>query len=106
MEFTHQWKSKKYSKPIQSKCIGLLLATYIVTKDKNDINKLHKLFEKYNYNENDLRDEICKGFNQNDENLTIYKILNDELNLESDKRQQIYDILLHEYFNVKDLSVN
>eukprot|EP01084_Bolivina_argentea_P020479 38073_1 len=59
-----------------------------------------------NYGINHLIDDICEAFDQDDKHLTIYKVLNDKLNLTQIKRQQIYDILLHKYFMVDDLNVD
>eukprot|EP01084_Bolivina_argentea_P175272 303563_1 len=76
------------------------------TLDKEHINKLILLFNKKQYYENDLRDELCEAFGQEDQHLIIYKILFDELDLGRDKRQQIYDVLIHKYFEVAHLTVD
>eukprot|EP01084_Bolivina_argentea_P204390 349054_1 len=72
-----------------------------------NVVRLCQLFKKEKYSESNLRDELCKIYNQNDTNSIICGILMNELNLKNEKqRQQIYDILIHEYFNVKDLTIN
>ena len=80
----------------------------------------------YNSNENKLLDDLCKAYGHNNRELTIYKVLLDELDILNAKdRQSVYDIMyvtytrvfmrfhvfllyhrLHETFEVKHLTVD
>eukprot|EP01084_Bolivina_argentea_P262701 444354_1 len=75
---------------------------------KNQIEIFARIFENTNYNIDNFRDEICQAFEQDNTNkeLEIYKILNNQLHLKRIKRQQIYDVVLHNYFNVINLNVD
>eukprot|EP01084_Bolivina_argentea_P056624 103582_1 len=77
--------------------------------NEQQIETFCQLFDQdTNYNVDTLRDEICQVFGQNDEsgNLTIYKMLTDQLCLLAPARQRIYDRLLREYFHVIDFTVD
>lgn len=76
--------------------------------DIDDSEPLNRLFDKYKYTETQLRNEICQAYEQNDDELQliIYKILFKDANLGYKSRQAVYDIILHEYFELIDLNVN
>ena len=96
-----------HSKSLECDKLIELLRKYdiIISDEIDEAQKLSQLFAKYNYNEGQLRNEICKGFLQNDEGLIIHEILFEELSLGYKLRQAIYDIALHEYFELNELNV-
>lgn len=82
----------------------------IIDKD-DDIDEddaLPRLFNKYKFTEKKMRDEICKAYQQNDYDLqlTIYLILCNELDMGYNSRQVVYDIILHEYFQLIHFNVD
>eukprot|EP01084_Bolivina_argentea_P024998 46522_1 len=78
----------------------------ICTEEDKDKLQFLSLF-KDTLNDKDLmRDEICKSINKNDQKSTLYEILYGSLHFGRRKRQEIYDILLHEYFKLVDLNVD
>eukprot|EP01084_Bolivina_argentea_P065143 118759_1 len=121
-----RWKSKDYTDVTEETEAETKTETIIQTKSircdifmqslaqkhqiikpstKEEINTIAELIKKYNYDENDLRNELCRGRDGNDKNLIIYKILCDGLGIKSNTIQPIYDTLLHEYFTLTDLDV-
>eukprot|EP01084_Bolivina_argentea_P264283 447627_1 len=84
--------------------IGCLKTHKIVLFDAvHPAIQLCQLFKDYNYDQYKLREDVCKAFENDDQSLTIYKILYNSLNLSQTQRQQIYEILLYKLFKVSDL---
>eukprot|EP01084_Bolivina_argentea_P253568 425990_1 len=100
--FTNIYKRFAKCQPFGERIIKCLTKYNICTEENK--TKLLQVFKDKLNDEDVMRDEICKTFNKNDQNSILYEILSDLFHF--GLRQQIYDILLHEYFQVGDLTVD
>eukprot|EP01084_Bolivina_argentea_P164486 285975_1 len=75
--------------------------------DEKEFEMLQQSLETQFYHKNKLLSDVCDVYdNVHDEKLCLGKILAYELTYKRDKREQFYDILIHEYFNIEDFNVD
>ncbi len=82
----------------------------LVNDDKIEMNKneLRNAFIDYQYDKEQLLDELCDIIlNGNDENTVISELLIDTLgSIEMEQKQKVYDIIMYKYYKKQDLNNN
>eukprot|EP01084_Bolivina_argentea_P037699 69709_1 len=91
------------SECLDAKTMSIALNNYGIFADKN---VLESVFDEYDYDKNQLINDLCLGFHSEDiSHLLLTNILSEKLNHKQyEEQQKIYDVLLHEYIKKEEIT--